>query len=1079
MQTEMLASCSHRYFYREGWMRSGEWRKSKSFLRTTLVLGLLLAAAVVGPAEQLPVRTYTTADGLPRDFVVRIVRDSHGFLWFCTSDGLSRFNGYDFTTYGVEQGLPHPVINDLLETRSGVYWVATNGGGVARFNPSPPREENLKNSKLFTAFSLGDEPNSSRVNVLYEDRAGTVWAGTDEGLFRLESSGQPTFRRVLLNLGELEHQIAVRALAEDREGSMWVSSQGYGLLRYFPDGRTVRYPIQPSPLGDLVESLLLDSEDRLWIAHRGGAGLVVFKPEPASSFAGNSKLTTRKLAVTRPSSQSPDQRVSLPVLPGEVRRFTTADGLLSDLIQHIYQSADRRIWVSTTGGLSEFSDGLFRDYKALQGPNNAWFVAQTEDRDGNLWFASPTGAVKITWSGFTTFNKADGLGKLRITSIFEGPRRELFAANADGEPIINRFDGKRFTAVWPEIPRDIKEFGWGHNQVTFQDHTGEWWVPTGSGLCRFPRVASVEQLAHIQPMAVYDHRRGQLPGDDVFRLFEDTRGDVWISIAGNLRNAVVRWDRASETFHVYSEAQGLAPFSLPTAYREDAAGNLWMGLYNGGVARYHDGRFQLFTHSDGVPDGLIRSLYLDHAGRLWIASDSGGVARLDEPRADHPSFVTYTIADGLSSNSVWCITEDKLERMYFGTARGLDRFDLETKHIRHYTKADGLASNAVTTALRDRQGVLWFGTDVGLSRLIPEPDPPRQQPPVLISGMRIAGNVQAISALGETEISGLVLNPSQNQLSIDFVGLGFAAGEALKYQYKLVGASDEWSAPTDQRTINYASLSPGKYRFIVRAVTSDGIVSAAPATISFNILPPLWQRWWFITLIALTLGLIAAALYRYRVARLIELERVRTRIATDLHDDIGASLSLIAMLSEVAQRQAVKGNFKVGESLSSIAASSRELVDNMSDIVWAVNPGKDRFSELVKRMRRFASDVLSSRDITLRFDAADDQDFKLGADARREIFFIVKEGVNNIARHSACTEAAIILKKDGGWLTLELRDNGKGIDAAQANEGNGLASMRERARRLRGQFELASANGHGTKLTLRVPVERQRWRWSD
>ena len=202
---------------------------------------------------------------------------------------------------------------------------------------------------------------------------------------------------------------------------------------------------------------------------------------------------------------------------------------------------------------------------------------------------------------------------------------------------------------------------------------------------------------------------------------------------------------------------------------------------------------------------------------------------------------------------------------------------------------------------------------------------------------------------------------------------------------------------------------------------------------------------------------------------------MRTRIATDLHDDIGASLSLIAMLSEVAQRQVPRGNSSVAEPLASIASSSRELVDSMSDIVWAVNPRKDRFSELVKRMRRFASDAFTSRDIALQFDAADEHDFKLGADARREIFFIVKEGVNNIARHSACTEAAIFLQVQSGWLTLELRDNGKGFDPAQANDGNGLASMRERARRLGGEFEFVSANGHGTTLRLKVPVERQRW----
>jgi signal transduction histidine kinase len=163
--------------------------------------------------------------------------------------------------------------------------------------------------------------------------------------------------------------------------------------------------------------------------------------------------------------------------------------------------------------------------------------------------------------------------------------------------------------------------------------------------------------------------------------------------------------------------------------------------------------------------------------------------------------------------------------------------------------------------------------------------------------------------------------------------------------------------------------------------------------------------------------------------------------------------------------------------LSSIAASSRELIDAMSDIVWAINPNKDRFSELVKRMRRFASDIFSSRDIALQFEAAGHDDFKLGADARREIFFIVKEGVNNIARHSACTEAVIILKVQDRSLIVELRDNGKGFAPAEANEGNGLASMRARARKLGGEFELVSANGQGTMLRLKVPVDRQRWNW--
>jgi ligand-binding sensor domain-containing protein/two-component sensor histidine kinase len=1033
----------------------------------------------VGPnvlGEQLPVRTYTTADGLPRDLILRIVRDSHGFLWFCTGDGLSRFNGYEFTNYGVEQGLPHPFINDLLETRRGVYWVATNGGGVARFNPSTLPNEQPQTRNLFTAFPVGDQPTSNRVNFLYEDRGARVWAGTDGGLFRLdETSGQVIFRRVSLNLGELENVLVVRALLDDPEGNLWVSTQGLGLVRRLPDGRTVRYKIQPS-VGDLVESLMFDHEGRLWIAHRGGAGLVVFKPEPAPTIAAGDQLLTRTLVASGSGARSSDQRVRLPESAGEAYRYTTADGLGSDLVAgEIYQSADGRTWIGTLGGLTVFSDGRFRSYTTAQGLSSKSVWKEVEDRDGNLWLASSTGAMKITWNGFTTFGKVDGLSNAKVLSVFENQHGEL-CVTTDEENFINHFDGQRFNAVRLQLPRKIRSFGWGWNQVTFQDHTGEWWVPTYYGLYRFPRVTSVGQLSHMRPKAFYTQQHGELPGNDVFRLFEDSRGDIWISIAGGVVPNVVRWERATGSFHVYSEGEGLPRYSPPTAFREDAAGNLWLGFYDGGLARYRDGRFRFFTQSDGMPAGPVRALYLDHAGRLWVATGQDGVARLDDPQADHPRVVAYTTADGLSSNGISCITEDKLGRMYFGTARGLDQLDLQTKRVRHYTKADGLSSSAVTVAFRDRQDALWFGTDLGLSRLIPGPDSPQQQPPILISGLRIAGDSQPISALGESEVSGLVLNPNQNQLSIDFVGLGFAAGEGLKYQYKLAGANEEWSAPTDQRTINYAGLSPGKYQFLVRAVTADGSISPTPATITFTILSPIWQRWWFVALGMLTAGLGVAAIYRYRVGRLIELERVRTRIATDLHDDIGASLSLIAMLSEVAQRQVPRGNSSVAEPLAAIASSSRELVDSMSDIVWAVNPRKDRFSELVKRMRRFASDAFTSRDIALQFEAPDDHDFKLGADARREIFFIVKEGVNNIARHSGCTEAAVILRVQSGSLLLELRDNGKGFVPLQANEGNGLASMRERARRLGGEFEVVTANGQGSTLRLVVPLDRQRWK---
>jgi signal transduction histidine kinase len=232
------------------------------------------------------------------------------------------------------------------------------------------------------------------------------------------------------------------------------------------------------------------------------------------------------------------------------------------------------------------------------------------------------------------------------------------------------------------------------------------------------------------------------------------------------------------------------------------------------------------------------------------------------------------------------------------------------------------------------------------------------------------------------------------------------------------------------------------------------------------------------------MGAIVYALFRYRVERAIELERVRTRIATDLHDDIGASLSQIAILSEVVnQRLGSNGARAISEPLQMIAGTSRELVDAMSDIVWAINPRKDHLSDLVQRMRRFTSDILSARDIRFHFRApgADEKNIRLGADLRREVYLIFKESINNLAKHSHCTETDVLFQLAHDWLTIKISDNGRGFDVARVINGehsglggHGLLGLRRRAEALSGTYEIQSERGAGTIVTLHVPANGQR-----
>jgi signal transduction histidine kinase len=363
--------------------------------------------------------------------------------------------------------------------------------------------------------------------------------------------------------------------------------------------------------------------------------------------------------------------------------------------------------------------------------------------------------------------------------------------------------------------------------------------------------------------------------------------------------------------------------------------------------------------------------------------------------------------------------------------------------------------------------MLWFGTHKGLSRFAPAADPPvATPPPISIMAVLIAGERQPISVRGELAVSLPDLASDRNELQIDFVGLSFASGEVLRYQYRLEGADKDWGTPVDQRTVNYARLAPGRYRFLVRAVNSDGIFSATPAVITFNILRPFWQRWWFITLAAFAVSLAGYAFYRYRVARLVELERVRTRIATDLHDDIGSNLTRISLLSELAKQQA--GN---GKLLTSIADIARESVSSMNDIVWAISPRHDRLVDLTRRMRQHAEEVFALRDIDLEFNAStSDADMQLPVGTRRDVLLIFKEAVNNAARHSGCTRIVIEFRREHHALLLQISDNGRGFEIGAKSDGQGLRSLSRRAEAIGGKLEVNSRSAEGTTVRFDLPL---------
>ena len=939
-------------------------------------------------------------------------------MWFSTVEGLSRFDGYRFTNYGLEIGLPRAFVLDILETRRGDYLVATSDG-VCRMQSGHPKCEVIR----------PDDSEARVVNVLVEDRDGIVWAGTTHGLYRLEIRAE---RWVMQRVDLGTEPPDVNAIFQDQYGAIWIAADN-GLYRRPPQGSFEYYDQRNGlpPRAHIVD-VTQDASGQIWAGSAGG-GLyqIVRDPAPGRNIVE--------------------------------RIFTARDGLQSTWVQGLLRTRSDRFLVASS---SEVSDWTQIPRRGRRPPlilhDRDDVTALFGDREGGVWIAvRGKGVGRIPNNGFTTFTRADGLVGDRIDGILENQAGQLcvvtkITPHDQVTKALGCFDSGHFRMVYPAFPANIGYYGWGWSQIAFQDHAGDWWFAGGEGLYRFPAVARLDDLANTPPRTVYRTTDG-LPADDIFRLYQDTRGDVWIGSG----DQVVQWDRASSAFHRRLLPEGMVSDQTASAFADDERGGIWIGYWWGRMARWRDGRLTLLTQSDGAPTSRPNHIFRDRKGRLWIATSREGVARVDDPAAERPRFQWITTAQGLGSDTAFCIAEDRWNRIYIAHGRGVDRLDPANGKIRRFTTADGLATGELASCYGARDGTLWFATVTGLSRLIPEPDNQTPAPPAHVTGLYLRGVAQALDLHGAGGRR-LDLASDQNQLQIDFAAISF--NEPLQYQYKLEGSGGDWSEPANTRSVNFASLAPGSYTFLVRAVNAQGL-SGEPAFVSFNIAPPLWRRWWAETAAALILAMVVYGVHRYRVRYLLAVERVRTRIASDLHDDIGANLSQIAILSEIARRG---GGSNPDGPLAKIAQVSRETLRSMSDIIWAVDPERDRLSELIHRMRRFSADLLASAGIDLQFQA-NAPDAELGSDVRRQVFLIYKEALNNAARHSGATRVDVEVRIDEGALVVRVGDNGRGFDPAGEHEGNGLANMRGRAQELEGTLEIRS-DGTGSAVILRVPL---------
>ena len=613
--------------------------------------------------------------------------------------------------------------------------------------------------------------------------------------------------------------------------------------------------------------------------------------------------------------------------------------------------------------------------------------------------------------------------------------------------------------------------------VILGDSYGDLWIGTwGKGLYKFDR--KIGKSVHYMPDV---NNPASLNCPIIRSIFEDSRQNIWIGTYGG---GVNLYDRKNDDFISIDEISQVDTFSqffelnkLVYKIYEDSQENIWIGTGSGLFLYDRDNRnVKTWKHNPGdttTISGLhVQILYEDSKGNLWVGT-WGGLNLFNQKNG---TFTRYKIKDGLPSNSISDILEDDHGNLWISTDDGLSKFNPINKTFKNYNVNDGLQGNLFNqnACAKLKTGEFFFGGVNGFTLFHPDSIKDIQHiPPVVITDFQIFNKTvktggknsplkRSISLTNE-----LILPYYQHSISFEFAVLDYTNPRNNQYKYKLEGFHKDWIETTaDHRVATFTNLEPGKYVFRVIGANNKGVWNYKGASIKITITPPLWQTLWFRIIIVLFAAECIYAIHRYRLKRQLEMERMRIRIASDLHDDVGASLTRIAVHSEIIRN--TSSSQKIIPSAKKIGEMSREIITAMSDIVWSIDARNDTVGDLIDRINDFASNTLSPLQIQFSFSTHGlNSSKKIMVDKRQNIYLIFKEAINNIAKHASASEVNIQIQNDEDGFRMSIHDNGKGIDNAQKQTGHGLKNMRMRAERIGGKLIYQSNQGTWIRFIMK------------
>ncbi|MDZ7771800.1 MAG: two-component regulator propeller domain-containing protein [Balneolaceae bacterium] len=924
-----------------------------------------------------------------------------------------------FRSYSIERGLSESVVNRMMQDSEGYIWIATSYG-LNRFDGLD-----------FTNYYEEDGLLSNDIHALYEDRAGRLWIGTENGVNVMEEDSIRT-RSVLNPL----QGTTVRTIFQDEAGGYWFGTDSHGLWHLDISGTLSQYLVDNGLPDNSVRDIVQDGAGNYWIATRGG--LARLRDDTFTNFTveeGLPEVLLRDLYLDSEGVLWIATRGGLSQYDGsEFRNYTQdEDSLVNDRVQSLSPDGEGGLWVGTEEGVSHMSGGTFTNYSVDQGLTNNIVHATLLDREQNIWFGTFGGGITaFLGDHIRNFTVENGLPNNVITSITQDNLGEHWVTTYGGG--LAHYEDQRFVTY--------NEF---HGLVDNKVYTAE--LSDQNDLL----IGTRWGLSIYNGIVFYNYDEDRLPSRKIRTIHNPSRGEgFWLGTYGD---GLLHYD--DEQFQSYTTEDGLANNTVMDI-TEDNRGRLWFATY-GGVSMLEEGGYTNYTLAEGLPNNGVMDALRAENGDMWFSTHEG-IARISDGE-----IMAVTTGDGLPDEVCYFILQDEQGYFWIGTNRGVVRFDAERysedqtlaekrKAFKLITQDQGLVANEMNASAgyTDDRGMLWFGSVGGLTRLDPSGVQINSTPPKV--------HVEAVSVSGESVrgVDNLQIGSDNHTISFHFIGLNFTAPEQVVYEYRIRNADNVWRRTT-QRQVQLSTYLPGSYEFEVRAQNEDGIWSAETATVSFTVLAPFWMQWWFVMLAALVFaGAFYFIYHYYRTRKLVEIERMRVRIASDLHDDVGSALTEIALQSDFLQTLDVREGLK--ESLHQIGEQSRKIVTSLDDIVWSIDARNDTLGDLTDRMQDYINNVLPDREVHYEFGDLD-MDKILDVPVKENLYLIFKEAVNNVAKHSDADRVTVrLVNKGSGSFDLVVRDNGS-ISNHKRKSGQGMRNMKMRANRIGADIEFTNTEG--------------------